>query len=141
MLFACFQARLPLRPVSAGAFTGLGHVHSSAEVPVVSMRKKVTETQGTLAFMGGRGLLGPIFASLYHSSEPAGYRKGSPLTGSSTTALCVLIVWVLGIEIVTTSLCIIRVSSSFEFLGPLFSSPNMEKCSVGHGFKLQTLGR
>lgn len=93
--FACVQDHPPLRPLSAGTFKGPGHVRSSAEVPLVfspgtsnSMSKKVTETRRALEFMGGRDLLGPIFASLCHSSEAAGYRKGRLLSRSSSTALC-----------------------------------------------------
>lgn len=71
MVFACFQDHLLLKLLSTGTFKGLGHVHSSAEVPIMftpgtsnSMSKKVTETQRAVEFMGGRNLLGPIFASL-----------------------------------------------------------------------------
>lgn len=55
------------------------------------MRKgrMVTDTQELLKSLGGRGLLGPIFASPSLSSEPARYRKGSSLTDPAPQ-LCVL---------------------------------------------------
>lgn len=55
------------------------------------MRKgrMVTETQELWRPLGGRGLLGPIFASPGLSSEPTRYRKGSFLTDPAPQ-VCVL---------------------------------------------------
>lgn len=81
--------------LSAGTFKGLGHVHSSAEAPVVfssgtsnSTREKVTETQRALELRGGSGLFGPIIASLCQSVCPLGIGREVPELIQLNSSVC-----------------------------------------------------